>query len=36
VRTGENEFDRAIQLQTYEVHIEDEEIRVHLVSDEPE
>jgi nitrite reductase/ring-hydroxylating ferredoxin subunit len=36
VRTGENEFDRAIQLQTYEVHIEDEDIRVHLVSDEPE
>ena len=36
VRTGQNEFDLAIQLQTYEVHVEDGEIRVRLVSDEPE
>jgi nitrite reductase/ring-hydroxylating ferredoxin subunit len=30
VRTGENEFDRAIQLQTYEVQVEDGEIRVRV------
>jgi nitrite reductase (NADH) small subunit len=28
VRTGENEFDRAIRLQTYEVRVEDGEISV--------
>jgi nitrite reductase (NADH) small subunit len=28
VRTGENEFDLAIKLQTYDVQIEDGEIRV--------
>jgi nitrite reductase (NADH) small subunit len=28
VRTGENEFDRAIQLQTYEVEVVDGEVRV--------
>ncbi len=28
VRTGENEFDRAIQLRTYEVEVSDGEIRV--------
>jgi nitrite reductase/ring-hydroxylating ferredoxin subunit len=28
VRTGENEFDRAIRLQTYEVEVADGEIRV--------
>jgi nitrite reductase/ring-hydroxylating ferredoxin subunit len=28
VRTGENEFDRAIQLRTYEVRVEDGEVRV--------
>jgi nitrite reductase (NADH) small subunit len=30
VRTGENEFDRAIQLQTYEVEVADGEIRVRV------
>ena len=30
VRTGENEFDRAIQLQTYEVEVVDGEIRVRV------
>jgi nitrite reductase/ring-hydroxylating ferredoxin subunit len=30
VRTGENEFDRAIQLETYEVQVEDGEVRVAL------
>ena len=30
IRTGENEFDRAIKLQTYEVRIEDGEIRVRV------
>ena len=30
VRTGENEFDRAIQLQTYEVDVADGEIRVRI------
>jgi nitrite reductase/ring-hydroxylating ferredoxin subunit len=30
VRTGENEFDRAIQLRTYEVRVEDGEVRVRL------
>ena len=28
VRTGENEFDRAIQLRTYEVRVEDGEVKV--------
>ena len=28
VRTGENEFDRAIRLETYEVVVEDGEVRV--------
>lgn len=28
VRTGENEFDRAIQLETYEVRVEDGEVKV--------
>ena len=28
VRTGENEFDRAIRLRTYEVRIEDGEVKV--------
>jgi nitrite reductase/ring-hydroxylating ferredoxin subunit len=30
VRTGENEFDRAIRLDTYEVRVEDGDIRVAL------
>jgi nitrite reductase/ring-hydroxylating ferredoxin subunit len=30
VRTGENEFDRAIQLRTYEVQVADGEIRVRV------
>ena len=30
LRTGENEFDRAIQLQTYEVRVEDGEVKVAL------
>ena len=28
LRTGENEFDRAIRLQTYEVRVEDGEVKV--------
>jgi len=28
LRTGENEFDRAIKLRTYEVRVEDGEVRV--------
>jgi nitrite reductase/ring-hydroxylating ferredoxin subunit len=28
VRTGENEFDRAIQLETYPVRVEDGEVKV--------
>ena len=28
VRNGENEFDRAIQLETYEVRVEDGEVKV--------
>ena len=28
VRTGENEFDRAIQLRTYEVRVEDGEVKI--------
>ena len=28
VRTGENEFDRAIRLRTYEVRVEDGNVRV--------
>ena len=30
VRTGENEFDRAIQLRTYEVEVAEGEIRVRV------
>jgi nitrite reductase (NADH) small subunit/3-phenylpropionate/trans-cinnamate dioxygenase ferredoxin subunit len=30
VRTGENEFDRALQLETFEVVVEDGEIKVVL------
>ena len=30
VRTGENEFDRAIRLKTYEVHVEDGDVKVAL------
>ena len=30
VRTGENEFDRAIVLETYPVEVEDGEVRVAL------
>ena len=30
VRTGQNEFDRAIQLRTYEVRVEDGEVSVRL------
>jgi nitrite reductase (NADH) small subunit len=30
VRTGENEFDRAIRLETYEVVVEDGEVKVVL------
>jgi nitrite reductase/ring-hydroxylating ferredoxin subunit len=30
VRTGLNEFDRAIQLRTYEVRVEDGEIQVSI------
>jgi nitrite reductase (NADH) small subunit len=30
VRTGENEFDRAIQLETYEVRVEDGDVKVAL------
>jgi nitrite reductase (NADH) small subunit len=30
VRTGENEFDRALQLETFEVVIEDGEVKVVL------
>ena len=30
VRTGENEFDRAIVLRTYEVRVEDGEVQVAL------
>ena len=30
VRTGENEFDRAIQLRTYEVRVEDGDVQVAL------
>ena len=29
-RTGENEFDRAIRLETYEVVVEDGEVKVAL------
>jgi nitrite reductase/ring-hydroxylating ferredoxin subunit len=28
IRTGENEFDRAIKLETYEVRVEDGEVKV--------
>ena len=30
VRTGENEFDRALQLETFEVVVEDGEVKVVL------
>ena len=30
LRTGENEFDRAIRLQTYEVRVEDGNVQVAL------
>jgi nitrite reductase (NADH) small subunit len=30
VRTGENEFDRALRLETYEVVVEDGEVKVVL------
>jgi nitrite reductase/ring-hydroxylating ferredoxin subunit len=30
VRTGENEFDRAIRLRTYDVRVEDGEVQVAL------
>jgi nitrite reductase (NADH) small subunit len=30
LRTGENEFDRAIQLRTYPVHVSDGEVQVEL------
>ncbi len=30
VRTGENEFDRAIALRTYDVRVEDGEVKVAL------
>lgn len=33
VRTGQNEFDRAIQLKTYEVTVEDGEVKVALASE---
>ena len=33
VRTGENEFDRAIQLRTYEVEVAEGEIRVRLAEE---
>jgi nitrite reductase (NADH) small subunit len=32
VRTGENEFDRTIQLETYEVRVEDGEVRIAVKS----
>ena len=30
LRTGENEFDRAIKLETYEVRVEDGEVKVSI------
>jgi nitrite reductase/ring-hydroxylating ferredoxin subunit len=30
VRTGENEFDRAIRLESYDVRVEDGEVRVRV------
>ena len=33
VRTGENEFDRAIQLETYEVRVEGGEVKVALAGE---
>ena len=30
VRTGQNEFDLAIQLQTYDVQVDDGEVRVRV------
>jgi nitrite reductase/ring-hydroxylating ferredoxin subunit len=32
VRTGENEFDRAIRLETYEVRVEDGEVKIAVRS----
>jgi nitrite reductase/ring-hydroxylating ferredoxin subunit len=32
VRTGENEFDRAIRLRTYEVRVEDGDVKVAVGS----
>ena len=36
VRTGQNEFDLAIQLRTYDVQVEDGEVRVRLPRSEPQ
>src|SRR5881296_1593672 len=36
VRTGENEFDLAIQLQTYDVQVEDGEVRVRVEQSGPD
>ncbi len=33
VRSGENEFDRAIRLDTYEVRVEDGEVKVALTTE---
>jgi nitrite reductase (NADH) small subunit len=33
VRTGQNEFDLAIQLRTYDVQVEDGEVRVRVAAD---
>jgi nitrite reductase (NADH) small subunit len=30
IRTGENEFDRAIQLETYEVRVEDGDVKIGI------
>ena len=30
IRTGENEFDRALQLRTYEVRVEDGDVKIGL------
>lgn len=36
VRTGQNEFDLAIQLRTYDVQVEDGEVRVGVPRSEPQ
>jgi len=36
VRTGQNEFDLAIQLQTYDVQVEDGEVRVRVEQSGPD